>query len=353
MTGPGEPHIERSRRRGVSSTCRGRRPWERADASVAVILPALDEELTIAATIRAFHDAIPEALIVVVDNGSKDRTADIAVETFASITGDTRLIREMRRGKGYAVRRAFHEVDADIYVLADADMTYPADRVRDLTRPIADGEADMVVGDRLTSGRYAESNPRRFHHLGNRFILALMRWLFRTSLNDIMSGYRAMSRAFVLNYPILVGGFEIEVDMTLHALDRMFRVVELPVEYQDRPPGSVSKLRTFADGRRVVSTIAHVTRYYRPLLFFGIVAVAFGLAGLAAGIPVAWDWIEYQYIYHVPLAILATGLEILAALSLGIGLILDSVVHLERLEYERALLVDGSRAGLTDTSDDA
>ena len=343
MTGPGERQPEPSGRRGLTSAGRGRRPAQKPDASVAVILPAFDEELTIAATIRAFHDAIPEALIVVVDNNSHDRTAAIAVETLASIEGDTRLIREIRQGKGYAMRRAFHEVDADIYVLADADMTYPADRVRELIRPITDGEADMVVGDRLTSGRYAELNARRFHHFGNRLILALVRWLFKTSLNDIMSGYRAMSRAFVLNYPILVAGFEIEVDMTLHALDRMFRVVELPIEYGDRPQGSVSKLRTFADGRRVVFTIAHVTRHYRPLLFFGILAVVFGLAGLTAGIPVAWDWIEYQYIYHVPLAILATGLEILAALSLGIGLILDSVVHLERRAYERALLVDGFR----------
>lgn len=331
MTGPGEPQP------------RGRRRSNQRDASVAVILPAFDEELTIAETIRAFHEAIPEALIVVVDNDSQDRTAAIALETFASITGETRLIRERKRGKGYAMRRAFHEVDADIYVLADADMTYPADRVRDLIRPITDGEADMVVGDRLTAGHYAELNARRFHHVGNRLVLALVRWLFKEPLNDIMSGYRAMSRAFVLNYPILVGGFEIEVDMTLHALDRMFRVVEVPVEYRDRPPGSVSKLRTYSDGRRVVSTIAHVTRHYRPMLFFGILAAAFALAGLAAGIPVAMDWIQYEYIYHVPLAILATGLEILAALSLGIGLILDSVVHLERRAYERALLVDGFR----------
>lgn len=343
MTGTAERQRKPRQMHGPSSAGGGRRPWERPDASVAVILPAFDEELTIAATIRAFHDAIPEALIVVVDNNSQDRTAAIADETLAEIRGDTRLIRELRRGKGYAMRRAFHEVESDIYVLADADMTYPADRVRDLIRPITDGEADMVVGDRLTNGRYAELNARRFHHFGNRLILALVRWLFKTPLNDIMSGYRAMSRAFVLNYPILVGGFEIEVDMTLHALDRMFRVVELPIEYRDRPPGSVSKLRTFSDGRRVVSTIVHVTRHYRPLLFFGIVAVVFGLAGLAAGIPVAWDWIEYQYIYHVPLAILATGLEILAALSLGIGLILDSVVHLERRAYERALLADGFR----------
>ena len=170
MTGTGERRAEPIGRRPTSPGSRARRSPKLGDESVAVILPAFDEELTIAETIRAFHDAIPEALIVVVDNDSQDRTAEIALETFASISGEARLIREMRRGKGYAMRRAFHEVDADIYVLADADMTYPADRVRDLIRPVADGEADMVVGDRLTSGQYAELNARRFHNVGNRLV---------------------------------------------------------------------------------------------------------------------------------------------------------------------------------------
>lgn len=343
MTGPGEEQQDPDGRGEASPDRRKRRCRPEPDASIAVILPAWNEELTIAATIRAFHDAIPEALIVVVDNNSTDRTAALALETFDSIRGETRLIREARQGKGFAVRRAIHEVDADVYVMADADMTYPAERVRDLIRPVQDGEADLVVGDRLANGRYAEENNRRFHNVGNRLVLALVNWLFGASLNDIMSGYRALSRAFVLNYPILVGGFEIEVDMTLHALDKLFRIVELPVEYRDRPSGSVSKLRTFTDGRRVLYTIASVTRHYRPMLFFGIIAAVFGLGGLAAGVPVASDWIEFQYIHHVPLAILATGLELLAALSLGIGFILDSVVHLERMAYERDLLVHGSR----------
>jgi glycosyltransferase involved in cell wall biosynthesis len=309
---------------------------------VALILPAFNEVLTIEAVIRAFNQAIPEAVIVVVDNNSTDETAAIALRTFESISGDTRLIREARRGKGYALRRAFHDVDADVYVIVDADMTYPADRVRDLIRPIVAGEADMVVGDRLSGGVY-EQKARAFHDVGNRLVLAIVNRLFDADLGDIMSGYRAISRTFARNYPILVGGFEIEVDMTLHALDKLFRIVEIPVDYRDRPEGSVSKLRTYADGRRVLFTIAHVTRHYRPLLFFGLLAILFGLGGILAGVPVAADWIAYSYIYHVPLAILATGLELLAALSLAIGLMLDSVVHLERMAYERNLLADGRR----------
>jgi glycosyltransferase involved in cell wall biosynthesis len=311
----------------------------RAELSVAIVLPALNEELTIAPTIRAFHDAIPEATIVVVDNNSVDSTAALVLETFAALNSDTRLIREPRQGKGCAVRRAFRDVDADIYVLADADMTYPADRVRDLILPIVNDNADMVVGNRLTSGRYAQENKRSFHNLGNRLVLALVNRLYHASLGDIMSGYRALSRTFVVNYPILVDGFQIETDMTLHALDKRFRVLELPVDYCDRPAGSHSKLRTFADGRRVLGTILQVVRHYKPLLFFSLLAFFLFLVGLVVAIPVATDWIDYQYIHHVPLAILATGLEILAAMSLGIGFILDSVVHLERMAYERDLVI--------------
>ena len=304
---------------------------------VAIILPAFNEQSTIVPTIRAFHEALPGAEIVVVDNNSSDETAALALEAFAMLGAEARLIKETRQGKGYAVRRAFTDVRADIYVLADADMTYPADRVRDLIRPIVADDADMVVGNRLAAGRYAEENKRPLHNMGNRLVLAMVNHLFHATLGDIMSGYRALSRSFVAHYPILVEGFEIETDMTLHALDKRFRVAEIPIEYSARPIGSVSKLRTFTDGRRVLSTILKVVRYYRPMLFFGVAALAFASAGLLAAIPVISDWINYQYIYHVPLAILSTGLEILASLSLAVGLILDSVVHLERLAYERDL----------------
>jgi glycosyltransferase involved in cell wall biosynthesis len=310
----------------------------RLDVSVAVVLPAFNEEQTIAETILDFHRAISGASIVVVDNNSSDNTRSAALDAFAQIDGAGRLLTETRQGKGHAVRRAFRGISADVFVLADADMTYPADRVLDLIRPIVDDEADMVVGNRLAGGRYAAENKRRFHGFGNRLVLRVVNRLFGAKLGDIMSGYRAVSGSFVAGYPILVDGFEIETDMTLHALDKRFRIKEVPIEYRDRPQGSVSKLRTFEDGRHVLWSLIHVIRHYRPMLFFGTAGAAMGVAGLAAAVPVITDWIEYRYIYHVPLAILATGLEIVALLSFGVGLILDSVVHLERLAYERDLM---------------
>lgn len=305
------------------------------DVSVAVVLPAFNEELTIAATVAEFHEALPDASIVVVDNNSTDATRDRALAAFALIGDRGVFLTEPRQGKGYAVRRAFRNVSADIYVLADADMTYPADRALELVRPIVNDEADMVVGNRLAGGRYAADNKRRFHGFGNRLILSIVNALFGAHLGDIMSGYRALSRSFVAGYPLLVYGFEIETDMTLHALDKRLRLLELPIDYRARPAGSTSKLRTFEDGRHVLSTVIHLIRYYRPLLFFGTVAVTLGLAGLVAAAPVISDWLNYRYIYHLPLAVLATGLEIIALMSFGIGLILDSVVHLERMAYER------------------
>lgn len=291
--------------------------------------------MTIAATIAEFSKALPGASIVVVDNNSTDDTRGRAIAALEPIGSAGLLLAESRQGKGYAVRRAFRYVVADVYVLADADMTYPADRALDLVRPIIRDEADMVVGNRLAGGQYAATNKRRFHGFGNRLILSVVNRLFGAHLGDIMSGYRALSGSFVAGYPLLVYGFEVETDMTLHALDKRFRVAEVPIEYRPRPAGSVSKLRTFEDGRHVLSTVVQLVRHYRPLLFFGTAAVGLGLAGLIAAVPAISDWLDYRYVYHLPLAVLATGLEIVALLSFGIGLILDSVVHLERMQYER------------------
>jgi glycosyltransferase involved in cell wall biosynthesis len=305
------------------------------DVPVAVILPAFNEAATVADCILAFHEALPGASIVVVDNASTDETAARTLRAFDQIDGKGILLHESRRGKGAAVRRGFGDVLADIYVLADADLTYPAAQVHDLMAPIVNGEADMVVGNRLAGGRYASENRRRFHGFGNRLMLAMVNRLFGAHLGDILSGYRVMTGEFVASYPILVEGFELETDMTLHALDKRFRVAEVPIDYRDRPSGSVSKVHTFRDGRRLLATLARLVRHYKPMLFFGGVGLFAALAGLVAALPVFADWIDYRYIYHVPLAILAVGLEITAMLSFGIGLILDSVAHLERLAYER------------------
>ncbi|MDQ3524002.1 MAG: glycosyltransferase [Chloroflexota bacterium] len=305
---------------------------------VVVILPAYNEELTIADTIRSFHDALPDVPIYVVDNNSSDRTGELANGMFAELNCKGRVLVEPRQGKGNALRRAFMDVDADIFLLSDADSTYPADRAMDMVRPIQEGRADMVVGDRLSQGHYQRENKRPLHSFGNQLVQSLVNRLFNSRLVDIMSGYRAFSREFVKNYPILVEGFQVETDMTLHALHARFRILELPVEYKDRPAGSFSKLNTFADGMRVLTTIAQILRYYRPLLFWGGLAVLAFIGGLLAGLPVLKDWLTYKYIYHVPMAILATGLEIVAVVMIAVGLILDSMVHFHKLEYERVLL---------------
>jgi glycosyltransferase involved in cell wall biosynthesis len=307
---------------------------------IAIILPAYNEELTIADTIRDFHTQLNDATFVIVNNASTDKTASEARKTLLELSAKGLVIDEPRAGKGNAARRGFRAVDAEIYVIVDADMTYPAKHIHDLIQPVLENKADMVVGDRLSHGHYEKQNKRSFHSFGNSLVCWLVNKLFRANLVDIMSGYRALSRDFVMRYPILVEGFQIETDMTLHALDKRFRVVEIPVEYRDRPEGSVSKLSTFRDGARVILTITKIFRHYRPMLFFGSIALLLAVCSLLAGIPVIQDWIEFQYIYHVPLAILASALALLAALALALGLILDSIAYLHRMNYERDIQLE-------------
>jgi glycosyltransferase involved in cell wall biosynthesis len=306
--------------------------------TIAVVLPAYNEEATLAETMIAFNKELPDAAIYVIDNNSKDATHSIAVSTLHELGCRGAVIREKRQGKGNALRRAFMEIDADIYVLADADMTYPAERVHDLMQPVYAGEADMTVGDRHSGGHYAQENDRPLHGLGNALVQGMVNRFFNAKLADIMSGYRVFNRRFVKSYPILVEGFQIETDMTLHALHQRFRIVEVPVEYKDRPAGSVSKLQTLPDGARVLFAIAQILRYYRPLFFFGTLAILFALASLLIAMPVFDDWIRYRYIYHVPLAILSSAVSVAAMMILGVGLILDTVVHQERMAAERFLL---------------
>jgi glycosyltransferase involved in cell wall biosynthesis len=305
---------------------------------VAVILPSYNEELTIAAVIEDFHQHLPGAEIWVINNRSIDATESIARDTLMRLECPGGVINERRPGKGNAVRRAFMDIDADIYVLADADMTYPAAQARDLMAPVLVGEADMVVGDRHSAGHYAAENKRVLHGFGNRLVRGVVNKLFHANLADIMSGYRVFNRRFVKSYPILVEGFEIETDMTLHALDKRFRIVEIPVEYRGRPAGSFSKLNTIRDGAKVLNTIGNILRYYRPLIFFGGAAILFALLGFLAGLPVIDEWVRDRYIHRVPLAILATGMEVFAVVFTSIGLILDSIIQQDKRNFERELL---------------
>ena len=284
---------------------------------------------------------LPEAAIYVVNNNSRDRTRERALQALRSLGNSGAVLDEPRQGKGNALRRAFHDIDADVYLLADADSTYPADRARDLISPILEGRADMVVGDRQSGGHYARENRRPFHHSATAWC---KRWSTGCSgrpgrHHEWLPGIRP---DFIKSYPILVEGFPI-TDMTLHSLYRRFRILELPIQYKDRPAGSESKLNTFADGARVLFAITQILRFYRPLLFFSGLASLLAVSGLLAGVPVLNDWLTTGYIAHVPLAILASALEIVAMLMLSVGLILDSVAYHERMEYERHALNDSCK----------
>jgi glycosyltransferase involved in cell wall biosynthesis len=299
---------------------------------VAVLIPCYNEELTIEKVVRDFRRELPDADIFVYDNNSTDATADIAARAGAVVR------RETRQGKGNVVRRMFREVEADIYVLVDGDDTYPAEAVHRLLEPIRQRAADMVIGDRLSNGSYSQQNKRPFHDLGNRLVRGLINRLFDTDLRDIMTGYRVMTRRFVKNFPISSEGFEIETEMTLHALDKRYTIVEIPIDYRDRPEGSFSKLNTFSDGWRVLRTIFGIFKSYRPMAFFGWAALILLVLGLAVGLPVVYEFIHWHYIRRLPSAVLAVGLVLLAMGSFGCGVILDTIVRLHRETYELLVL---------------
>lgn len=306
--------------------------------ALAIILPAYNEEATIAAVIEDFYRKRPDAFIVVVDNNSRDNTNALARQTLQALGARGIVLLERKQGKANAVRRAFRDIDAEIYVMADADNTYRASELDKLLAPVLAGEADMVVGDRHADGDYAKENKRPLHEFGNGLVRGIINTMFGTHLGDILSGYRVFSRRFVKTYPILVRGFELETDLTLHALDKNLTLVELPISYFDRPEGSVSKLNTVRDGMRVLYTIMHIVRHNRPLVFFGGLAAIMAVLGLLAGIPAILDYIRYDYVYHLPLAVLASTFELVALLLLVAGLILDSISRFHRVDFELRLL---------------
>jgi len=306
--------------------------------TIAIIIPAFNEEMTIAETLRDFHRVCPEARFHVIDNASTDRTREIAIEEMASLGCQGRVLSEPRKGKAIAVRRAFMDINADVYVLVDADLTYPAADLRKLLQPVLDGDVDMACGDRHRDGVYRRENQRFMHDFGNRLVRVLVNFFFKGGLNDIFSGYRVLSRRFVKNYPVLASGFELETEMTIFALDRGYSIIECPTAYRDRPEGSVSKLNTFSDGMLVLKTIFAIFVRYRPLLFFTICSGVFSVAALAAGSVPVIEFIQTSKILHIPLAILATGLSILAMLSFSIAVILDAVAKAQRADHALNLL---------------
>jgi len=302
---------------------------------ICVILPAFNEAKTISDCIIEFNKVLPMAEIVVVNNNSSDETEAIAVKVFLDKNINGRVINEFRQGKGLAIRRAFSACEADIYVMCDSDMTYPIKSVDELIGPILSGSYDMAVGNRFFNNEYKKINTRLFHNFGNLIVQKLINFLFKSSLKDIMSGYRAFNKKFVKNYPILVDGFQIETEMSLHALDKKFLVIEVPIAYYSRPVGSYSKLNTFSDGLKVIKTIFSIFSYYKPMLFFGLLSFFMFLLGVISSIPVLRDWFDSGYIYHVPLAVLSVGLEICSLLLLSVGLILNGVAFHAKFSYER------------------
>lgn len=296
--------------------------------SIAVILPCYNEEAAIARTVADFRAALPTATIYVYDNNSTDRTAAMADAAGAIVR------RERMQGKGHVVRRMFADVDADIYVMADGDQTYDAAAAPELVGKLVDEQLDMVVGARRAE---IDAAYRSGHRLGNRLLTGILARLFGRSFNDILSGYRVFSRRFVKSFPVLSEGFEIETEISVHALELKMPVAEIVTEYGARPAGSESKLSTWRDGWRILKTMMTLFRMERPVLFFGVIAVLLACLSVVLAVPLALTYIETGLVPRMPTAILCTGLVILSTLSYFAGLILDTVVRgrreLRRLAY--------------------
>lgn len=299
-----------------------------AKGHVAVLIPCYNEELTVGEVIDDFRQVLPGASIYVYDNNSSDRTAQVAREHGAQVRF------EPRQGKGVTVRQMFRDIEADCYLLVDGDSTYPADAAPALINPILAGEADMTVGDRLSNGSYAQENQRPFHDFGNNLVRWLIRLMYGYAFHDVMTGYRAFSRVFVRSLPVVSRGFQLECEISIHAVDKGWRIKEVPIDYRDRPAGSVSKLSTVSDGVRVLMAIGSLFKDYLPFKFFSLVAAVFVALGLAVGIPVVAEFAQTGYVSKVPSAILAVGLVFCGALAFSTGCILDTVAKATRKRWE-------------------
>ena len=297
------------------------------DKKIAVLIPCYNEELTVEKTVSDFKRVLPNADIYVYNNNSKDRTKELALKAGAIVKD------EYRQGKGAVVRSMFRDIDADVYIMVDGDDTYPAEEVEGLITPVLEGKADMVIGDRLSSTYYTE-NKRPFHNFGNSLVKGLINFLFKSDLNDIMTGYRSFSKKFVKCMPVMSDGFQIETEMTIFALTNNMQVVNVPITYRDRPEGSESKLNTFSDGFKVLLTLFNLFKDNRPFLFFGCLSLIIFILGLIVGVPVIDEFIKTAYITKVPSAVLAAALMINSFLFLSVGIILDAIKNEKRYLFE-------------------
>lgn len=294
---------------------------------IAVLIPCYNESQTIAKVIMDWKEELPEAVIYVYDNNSRDGTDEIARESGAVVRY------EYQQGKGNVIRRMFREIDAQCYIMIDGDDTYPAEKGREMADKVIKKNVDMVVGDRLSS-TYFEENKRPFHNFGNSLVRSTINHLFHSNIRDIMTGYRAFSYEFVKSFPVLSKGFEIETEMSIHAVDKNMSVENVIIEYRDRPEGSESKLNTYSDGFKVLKTIGGLYKNYKPMQFFGIVSLVLIFLAAVMFVPVLVIYVKTGLVPNFP-TLIVSGFVAMAALeSLFAGMILSTLAEKDRQEFE-------------------
>jgi glycosyltransferase involved in cell wall biosynthesis len=300
---------------------------------VAVLIPCFNEELTVAQVVHQFREQLPDADIYVFDNNSSDRTVSEALSAGATVA------RERRQGKGFVVQSMFQQVNADVYVMVDGDGTYPAREVHKILAPVLAGDADMVIGSRLHTNSHSQFRP--LNRLGNRLFLKVLNRSFKVRITDLLSGYRAFSRRFVKSVPLFGGGFETETELTIKALQRGYRVVEVPVDLGTRPEGSFSKIRIAHDGLRILNTLLALLRDYKPLTFFGSVGLVLVLVGLIPGIIVVFEFFHTGSVPRLPSAVLSVGLVMSGLLAITVGLVLHTIVRRsQEFDHQLRVLMD-------------
>lgn len=309
---------------------------DRKNIVVAVLIPCYNEAKTVGKVVKDYKKVLPDADIYVYDNNSTDGTDGIAKKAGAIVRY------ERRQGKGNVIRTMFKEIEADCYLMIDGDDTYPAEHAKEMVDLVINNKVDMVIGDRLSSTYFIE-NKRLFHNFGNKLVRWLINWLFQSKVRDIMTGYRAFSYDFVKTFPVLSNGFEIETEMTIHALDKNFYLKEVPVQYRDRPNGSESKLNTYSDGLKVLKTIARLFKEYKPMKFFGIFSFLFFLITLLFGVPVFVDYFKTGLVERFPTLIFSGFMLMVSLLSLVCGMILEVVVKKNRQVFELFLINNKKR----------
>ncbi|MGI6264843.1 MAG: glycosyltransferase family 2 protein [Acutalibacteraceae bacterium] len=298
---------------------------------IAVLIPCYNEAVSIAKVVGDFRRVLPECTVYVYDNNSTDGTAEIAAAAGAVVR------HEYRQGKGHVIRRMFREIDAACYLMVDGDDTYPAECAPSLVAPVLEKQADMVVGDRLSSTYFTE-NKRPFHNFGNSLVRGSINTIFKSRIKDVMTGYRAFNYQFVKSFPVLSKGFEIETEMTIHAIDKNMYVENVVIDYRDRAEGSVSKLNTYSDGLRVLRTVARLFRSYKPFAFFGLIALLLFLLAIGFFIPVLVEYFQTGMVARFP-TLISCGFAAVAALqSLFAGLILNTMRQKDRQDFEARLI---------------